>query len=126
MFTKNGYSIQLKFETSNSETLELAKLKIFTRLPHGNERIRITCSKINCHQDGILVAYVNSVAAKKLGECFSYAPNVQNENNDFECLSQQFEFNLTTKEYSSFNIECKLEQPLVIIDSINFDLQRLR
>ena len=56
VFTKNGYFIQLKLETTNLQTLELAKSKILTSLPFGNERIIITCSKINCHENGVLPA----------------------------------------------------------------------
>lgn len=126
LLTKNGYYIQLKLETTNVETLELGKLKILTRLPYGSERIRITCTKINCNENGILSACINGLKVNKSEPCLLYASNEQN--NEFKCLSQTFEYTLSTQhEISSYEIECRLLQSNDdnLADSISFNLQRL-
>jgi hypothetical protein len=114
--------IQLKLETSNNNFLELGKLSIYSHFPFGDEPIKITCSKLNCQEDGLLEARVNGIVANKYGPCLSYFPT---SIDDFKCLSQAFQFTLINDTNIAFyEIECRYRET-ANLDAVKIDLIRL-
>ena len=113
--TKNGANLQLIFETTNNYVIELGKLETYTNLKYGNEKITITCNKINCFESGDLLALVNSVPARPLGQCTGEA--------NIKCKTQKFEFELGVNDNSYFEIQCRYAG--TTRDSVLFFLYRL-
>lgn len=107
--------MQLVFETSNNFIIELGKLQAYANLKFGNEKIKITCNKINCFDNGDLMAFVNLVPAKKLGDCVG--------NDDVKCITQTFESELLSDSSSSYEISCKYVNSN--LNAVYFTLYRL-
>lgn len=104
--------------------LELGLIDVYTRLPFGNEVIEITCRKINCYENGPLVATVNANQAKKMGPCESLSTG-----NDFstsvDCVEQKFNYTLFMNDMSGiYDITCKFYDS-TIIDQVSYRLIKL-
>ena len=92
--------MQLIFETTNTYVVEIGKLQTYTNLKYGNEPIKITCTKINCAESGNLVATINSVPARQLGQC--------TDDLNIKCKTQTFEYELRVDEAKAyFEVQCK-------------------
>ena len=107
--------MQLVFETTNNFVIELGRLHAYANLKAGSEKIKIICNKVNCFENGNLIALVNLVPAKKLGECMG--------NDNVKCITQAFESELLNDDSSSYEISCKYENTNV--DAVYFTLYRL-
>lgn len=123
MITKTGSSLQVQLETTNLNVLEIGATNVYTRLPFGNEVVKVTCTKINCNQLGTLVAEVNNVALPRQGTCQAYAPNTPFADNS--CTQQSFSYTLNSAGTASvYQVLCRLNETYYA-NAIGFNLYRL-
>lgn len=109
--------MQIKIETLNSKILEFTQEKVFIRLKNGDEPVTVTCSKINCFQDGVIKSSLNSIDLES-DSCFTYQ-SVQNEPN---CLVKKFKATLQAdNNVDVFSFECLNEDKVLT----NFEIIRL-
>lgn len=100
----------------------MGKNQIYTRLPYGNENIQVTCTKINCFENGTLQASINDIALSRYGQCQSWASSYQD---DFKCIMQPFQSVLLTyDETQIYHVECKFAEP-ELTEVVGFNLIRL-
>lgn len=116
----NGYSIQLRIETTNSNILINGYNGQVYTVIQTNEPIKITCTKIGCNENGTLSAYVNGQRASKLGGCLSYASN---SFIDYKCLSQSFQ-SVLNPDNSVHDVECRFEET-GSFDSVKYTITKL-
>ncbi len=70
-----------------------------------NQQVTITCTKDVSLGNGTLTAYVNTKIAQP-SYCLKYIEN-SDQNDDNNCLSEEFVFNLESDRSNYFEIWCK-------------------
>jgi hypothetical protein len=123
VITKTGSSLQIQLETTNLNVLEVGTNNVYTRLPYGSETIKVTCTKINCNQQGTLIASVNFLQLPRQGNCMAYAPN--SAMSDRACTAQAYSYTLARDDSSSvYQVVCRINETF-FADAIGFNLFRL-
>jgi hypothetical protein len=102
--TQSNKHLSIKLDTTDQNIIVNSNSKNYIKLVN-NQQVTITCTKDESLGNGTLTAYVNTKIAQP-SYCLKYIEN-SDQNDDNNCLSEEFIFNLESDRSNYFEVWCK-------------------